>query len=321
MIKPNILLGGHLFGYSLDRYETYNLLSNAYLNGVYGIDTGGVYSSGISEQIIGEWASTQGVGRTIRIISKLEVNKNSLSSDINYYFNSQLKLSLIRLKISSIDTLLLHHFVDDIEFLNLTLKFFQDSIASGLVQNWGICNINLEQFSLVAKIMNTIGLKRITIQNYCNWAKRKHDYWKGFFDIANAQGIELEALSYGIYGRGVLVSLDPQNSSQENVGKSRNTLNEIILQEKTDPLVHKILREVNDFLPISQYRLERFALSFVLSQNTGAIVGIRSLDQLTRAISSYAQPYSHTIMFKILEKINSELKNLKVGLGDPGLGG
>ena len=94
-----------------------------------------------------------------------------------------------------------------------------------------------------------------------------------------------------------------------------------IWQEKTDPLVHKILREVNDFLPISQYRLERFALSFVLSQNTGAIVGIRSLDQLTRAISSYAQPYSHTIMFKILEKIDSELRNLKVGLGDPGLGG
>ena len=319
MNKPRIFLGGHLFGYSLNEFETHNLFSAAYLNGVFGVDTSGSYSSGISEKFIGEWAASQGVGSEIRVISKLEVDHIWSSKSI-HNLNSQLEASLIRLKCSSIDTVLLHHFVEDPKFLDSALKFFEGATNKKLVKNWGICNINSKQFSQVAKAMNSVGLKKVTLQNYCNWAKRKHNYWESFFKIANSQRIELEALSYGVYGRGVLVSLDSENNSQLNSGKSRSTLNEKIRQEKENPLIHDIIRAVDSFLPIAENKLDRFALSFTFNQNSGAIVGIRSSDQLNRAISCYAKPYSQKIIVEGLGRVNLKLKNLDINLGDPGLG-
>lgn len=320
MNDPKFYLGGNLFGYSLNRDEALQLLDRAYVGGSFGIDTAGTYVAGNSEKIIGDWISTRGVINKIRIATKLETNFTDFGAGLNKYLEKQLSSSLFRLKSSSIDTVLLHHFIDDGKFVDIFLDFFKDNLINGQIQNWGICNINTKQFEFVAKAMTNFNLRTITIQNYCNWAKRKYDYWNSFFDIASSNGIQLKVISYGVYGRGVLVSKHSEETTLIKFGKPRDYLNSTVLKEKQLIPMQEILLIIKDFIPTSNDSLARFALSFIANQNSGAVVGIRTFEQLASANAAYSELFTESLILEAIQKVNSRLGRLNLSIGDTGLG-
>ncbi len=315
-----LILGGNLFGYSLDRSETFRLLDQASNFGIHKIDTAGIYSLGVSESIIGDWIWDRGLQLSTKIITKLEVENVISAASFEESLHRQFDASLSRLRSDSIETLLLHHFVYEPNFLDRYLDFVEKKIEIGQIKYWGICNIAPKEFTFLVERMVHRQLQEVTIQNYCNWAKRDFDYWSQFFTLTDRKKIRLNAISYCVFGRGALVHREYLKSVQDNFGKQRTFLNPLLNQEKSNTNLQDILRKIHNMSLNTENPLERFALSFILQQKSNVIVGVRSIIQLNSILESMRVQMSQTLIKEILSHIYIPMTKLELNLGDSGFG-
>lgn len=315
-----LILGGNIFGYSLNRYESFQLLDQASNFGVHEIDTAGTYSLGVSESIIGDWIWDRGYQLSTKIITKLEVEKVISAESFEESLHRQFDASLSRLRSDSIETLLLHHFVFQPEFLDRYLDFVEKKIEIGQIKHWGICNIAPKEFTFLVEKMVHRQLQEVTIQNYCNWAKRDFDYWSQFFTLTDGKKIRLNAISYGVFGRGALVHREYLKSVHDNFGKQRALLNPLINQEKSNINLLDILRHIRDMAPNTENPLERLALSFILRQKSKVILGVRSIGQLNSILESMRAQMSQALIKEILSHTKIPMTKLELNLGDSGFG-
>ena len=315
-----LILGGNLFGYSLDRNETFKLLDQAFDSGIIEIDTAGVYSSGLSETIIGDWIVSRKRQETMKIITKLEINNVNSISAFEASLHIQFEASLSRLRSGVIDTLLLHHFPSNFKLVDIYLDFVERKMSLKQIRHWGISNIATKEFSFMVTRMMRRQLKEVTIQNYCNWAKRDFSYWSHFFSLVDQEQIGLNVASYGVFGRGALVNMQARNELIDDFGKQRSFLNPLIHQEKSDALLQNILRIICKMIPEKENPLERFALSFILQQRSKVLIGVRTLKQLDSILDSIRSPIDHDSVADVLSNISILRAKLEIGLGDLGFG-
>lgn len=320
MINSNLILGGNLFGYSISRDETLQLLDKAFELGNLEIDTAGVYSAGASETIIGDWTSSRGVNGLTRISTKLEIRPENVLTNSENDFEFQFEASLSRLNCQSLDSVLLHHSTENERTLESFLEFVKNKLDTGAIKYWGICNISPGDFRILLKAMISASFRTVIIQNYCNWAKRKSNYWQTFFELAHEAQVDLKAVSHGVYGRGTLLTRNLNEKSSQVFGRPRASLNNIVLQEREDLSIQNMLRVIQAKAPNEGNLLERFALSFISNQGSKAVVGVRSIDQLLSATASLRLPISLEITESILTAIHTELEDLHLALGDPDMG-
>jgi aryl-alcohol dehydrogenase-like predicted oxidoreductase len=315
-----LILGGNIFGYSLDKRETFKLLDQAFEYGILQIDTAGVYSSGLSESIIGEWIASRKRQESMKIITKLEIdNINSISAfEASLHF--QFEASLSRLRCEQVDTLLLHHYPTNFKFLETYLNFVEKKISLKQIAHWGISNIAPKEFSFLVTKMVQRQLREVTVQNYCNWAKRDADYWSQFFSLINQEQMTLNVMSYGVFGRGALVKVPNRNPISEEFGKQRSFLNPLIHQEKSDVNLQAILQAIYGMISEKENPLESFALSFILQQRSMVIIGVRTTKQLESILDLIRSPINHESVQEILFHISTPRTKLDLSLGDSGFG-
>jgi aryl-alcohol dehydrogenase-like predicted oxidoreductase len=140
-----LVLGGNVFGWTLDEAASFKILDQAVAEGLDCIDTADIYSTwtgnpGISESIIGKWMKKSGKRDQLIIATKvgMEMGPGKVGLKKNYILAS-VEDSLKRLQTDRID-LYQSHKDDESTPLEETLEVYDQLIKSGKVRAIGASN-------------------------------------------------------------------------------------------------------------------------------------------------------------------------------------
>lgn len=148
-----IILGGNIFGWTVDEATSIKLLDYAFEHGICSIDTADMYQTwvtghqgGESEAIMGKWLQSKKSQREhIQIITKvgapLSETKKGLSAK---YIKQAAEDSLQRLQTEYID-LYFSHYADPLTAPEETLRAYEDLLKEGKIRAIGASNFSSDQ--------------------------------------------------------------------------------------------------------------------------------------------------------------------------------
>jgi len=150
-ISP-LVLGGNVFGWTLDARASHEVLSAAIEAGITTLDTADVYSSwveghagGESERIIGQWlAANPGLRDRLTLFTKVGAPMGEGGGLSRQWIVRAVEDSLRRLRTDYID-LYFSHYPDPQTPHEDTLRAYESLIASGKVRAIGASNYSREQ--------------------------------------------------------------------------------------------------------------------------------------------------------------------------------
>jgi len=142
-VVTNYALGTMTFGAEASEEQSHAILDDYVAAGGNFIDTADVYSSGVSEEIIGRWLAARPEAKdTIVLATKgrfpMGTGPNRLGTS-RRHLSRALDDSLRRLGVEQIDLYQLHAW-DPITPLEETLRFLHDAVASGKIAYYGFSN-------------------------------------------------------------------------------------------------------------------------------------------------------------------------------------
>jgi aryl-alcohol dehydrogenase-like predicted oxidoreductase len=144
---PAIMLGGNVFGWTVDESASFRLLDKAVDCGLNFIDTADVYSrwapgnrGGESETIIGKWFARSGKRNQVILATKVGIEMEGRSGGLSAkYIREEVEDSLRRLQTDRID-LYQSHRDDEKTSLEETLGAYDELIKAGKVRYIGASN-------------------------------------------------------------------------------------------------------------------------------------------------------------------------------------
>jgi aryl-alcohol dehydrogenase-like predicted oxidoreductase len=179
---PVIMLGGNVFGWTVDEAASFRLLDAAFDAGLNFIDTADVYSrwipghvGGESETILGKWIARSGKRDKVVIATKLGMDmgdgKQGLSAK---YMVEAVEASLRRLQTDHID-LYQSHKDDDKTPLEETLGAFDKLVKQGKVRFIGASNYNGARLREAMEVSQRHGFAGyVTLQPHYNLLEREN---------------------------------------------------------------------------------------------------------------------------------------------------
>jgi aryl-alcohol dehydrogenase-like predicted oxidoreductase len=192
---PPLILGGNVFGWTVDRATSFSVLDAFIAGGGRMIDTADTYSAwvpgnkgGESETIIGEWLATRGRRDDVIIATKVGMELDGAKGLSAERISKGVEASLKRLHTEYIDLYFAHE--DDPETpLDITLAAFDRLIRAGKVRAIGASNYEAARLARAIEISNNQGLARYSVlQPLYNLLAR--DQFEGpLQDLCVAQGI------------------------------------------------------------------------------------------------------------------------------------
>lgn len=165
-----IVLGGNVFGWSLDEAESFEILDRFLELGFDTIDTADSYSSwvpgnkgGESETIIGKWMKSRGNRSDVTIITKVGSAPGKPSRDVSSaYILEAAEDSLKRLQIEQIDFYLTHWDNEQTPVAE-TLGAYDTLIKQGKVKHIGASNVSPARLKESLEVSRTQDLARYEI--------------------------------------------------------------------------------------------------------------------------------------------------------------
>lgn len=220
-ISP-LVFGGNVFGWTVDKKRSFELLDYFYENGFNCVDTADVYSTwmpggkgGESETIIGQWMKERNNRSSMLIATKVGMdmgeNKKGLSSS---YIKQAVEDSLKRLQTDYIDLYQSH--IEDTETpIEETLQAYQDLIKEGKIRYIGASNYSPEGLKSALEVAKTKSLPRyLTLQPRFNLYDRE-DFEKNLASICETY--ELGVIPYYSLASGFLSG---KYRSEDDLNKS-----------------------------------------------------------------------------------------------------
>jgi aryl-alcohol dehydrogenase-like predicted oxidoreductase len=178
-IEP-LVLGGNVFGWTLDETESFAVLDAYAGNGFTLIDTADSYSKwvpgnagGESETIIGNWLKSRGNRDKVAIATKVGTRLDKDAKDLSAaYVETACEASLRRLGVDHID-LYFAHWPDPTVTHEETLRAFENLKTSGKVGNIGCSNYDAPLLAAALEVSSSEGLPRYEVlQNEYNLYSR-----------------------------------------------------------------------------------------------------------------------------------------------------
>ena len=175
-----LCFGGNVFGWTVDKQESFKLLDAFVDAGFNFIDTADTYSwwvpgnkGGESEAIIGEWFAQRKNREKIILSTKTGSQNNEHPKDVSKKsILENVEKSLLRLKTDYID-LYQTHFDDEITPVEETLSAYQQLIKEGKVRVIGTSNMSPERIRESLKASENEGLPKYqTLQPLYNLMER-----------------------------------------------------------------------------------------------------------------------------------------------------
>jgi 1-deoxyxylulose-5-phosphate synthase len=146
--------------YGQSEAEAFEMLEAATELGVTVLDTAVSYAGGESEAVIGRWLANGRSGVVVTTKAGGVVEDGTPRIDLSRdNLLRQLRLSLERLGLSSID-LFMTHAPDDETPIAETLEALASFVEQGLVRSIGACNVTAEQLRLALDTSDRLGLPR-----------------------------------------------------------------------------------------------------------------------------------------------------------------
>ncbi len=165
-----IVLGGNVFGWTLNEKDSFEILDEFIDAGFNTIDTADVYSrwadgnkGGESETIIGKWMKARGNREEVTVITKVGSDMGQGHKDISEkHILKAVEDSLRRLQLEQID-LYLTHWDDNKTPVEETLGAYQKLIEAGKVKHIGASNLTPERLKASMEASKKQGLPRYEV--------------------------------------------------------------------------------------------------------------------------------------------------------------
>lgn len=151
MVSP-LMLGGNVFGWTIDEKESFNLLDSFAGEGFNFIDTADSYShwvpgnsGGESETIIGNWMKERGNRNNMIVTTKVGGDMGNGKKGLKgKYIKEAAEASLKRLQTNHIDLYLSHHDEPEIP-VEETMTALNDLVREGKVRFIGASNLSADR--------------------------------------------------------------------------------------------------------------------------------------------------------------------------------
>ena len=193
---PSVMLGGNVFGWTLNESESFRILDAAFDAGLNFIDTADIYSTwvpghagGESETIIGRWFARSGKRDRVIIATKVGMEMGGDNHGLSpKYMERAVEDSLLRLQTDRID-LYQSHQDDPNTPLEETLGAFDKMISQGKVRYIGASNYTGARLKEALETSKRDGLPRYeTLQPHYNMMERE-PYESDLAPVAVAYGL------------------------------------------------------------------------------------------------------------------------------------
>lgn len=177
---PAIILGGNVYGWTLDEAESLRQLDRAVDLGLNCIDTADVYSrwapghqGGESETIIGKWFATRGRRSDVILATKVGMDMGDGKKGLKgKYIREAVEASLRRLQTDYID-LYQAHSDDELANQEETLEAFNALVQAGKVRYVGASNYVGARLEMAIKTSQANGwAEYVSIQPHYNLVER-----------------------------------------------------------------------------------------------------------------------------------------------------
>ncbi len=177
---PPVIFGCNVFGWTIDKGQSFKLLDALVDSGLNALDTADVYSvwapgnsGGESESIIGEWLKSRGRRKDVLILTKGGIEMPGKGKGLSAaYLTRAVEDSLQRLGIETIDLYQAHR-DDEVTPHEETLGAFQKMIEAGKVRAVGASNFSVARFKGALAASAKHGLPRYeTMQPHYNLMER-----------------------------------------------------------------------------------------------------------------------------------------------------
>ena len=180
ILVPPVIFGCNIFGWTVDKAQSFRLLDALVDAGLNALDTADVYSywapghsGGESEIIIGEWLKSRGRRHDVLIFSKAGMEMPGKGKGLSAaYLTRAIEDSLTRLQTDVIDLYQTHR-DDEITPQEETLAALDKMIQAGKVRAIGASNFSTTRFKEALDISAKTGLPRYeTMQPHYNLLER-----------------------------------------------------------------------------------------------------------------------------------------------------
>ncbi len=282
---PPLALGASVFGWTLARAASLEILDRFVEHGGGLIDTAASYASGMSEQTIGSWMRDRGTRDRVAVATKVGRHADFPGlSDRS--IREGVDASLQRLQTDVIDLLYFH--AEDPEVpIEESLATAADLIDAGKVRVLGATNFSLPTL-LNARIAASTGLPRIDAVAWEYSLLRR--------DIVEGDGLELLAdhetslmpyfaLAHGFLGvhRGMKPDVSQGDTRLRRAAAHANRHS------------HAVLKVLDDIALSHETDVSAVALAWVLSrpQVAAAAIGAESCEQLDGLVTATTLTLTH----------------------------
>jgi aryl-alcohol dehydrogenase-like predicted oxidoreductase len=284
-VVSDFALGTMTFGAEASEEQSHAMLDDFLAAGGNFIDTADVYSSGVSEQIIGRWLAARPDARdTVVLASKGRFPMGAAPNDVGTsrrHLTRALDDSLRRLGVEQIDLYQLHAW-DPITPLEESLRFLNDAVRNGKIGYYGFSNFLGWQLTKAVHLARAHGWSEpVTLQPQYSLLVREIEA-----EIVPASldaGIGL--LPWSPLGGGWLsgkYKRDQPPAGATRLGENPDRGMEAWKARNADPRTWEIMKEVEEIAGRHGASASQVALAWLADQPavTSVILGARTPAQL-----------------------------------------
>ncbi|MEW1811751.1 aldo/keto reductase [Pseudarthrobacter phenanthrenivorans] len=281
----NYALGTMTFGAEATEETSHAILDSYFEAGGNFIDTADVYSSGVSEEIIGRWLAARPALRDTAVIAtKGRFPMGTAPNDVGTsrrHLTRALDDSLRRLGVEQIDLYQMHAW-DPVTPLEETLRFLEDAVSRGKIAYYGFSNFLGWQLTKAVHVARSHGWNPpVSLQPQYSLLVREIE-----FEIVPAAldaGIGL--LPWSPLGGGWLsgkYKRDQQPSGATRLGENPERGMEAWKARNDNPRTWDVIDAVEDIAGAHGVSPSQVALAWLADRPavTSVILGARTTDQL-----------------------------------------
>jgi aryl-alcohol dehydrogenase-like predicted oxidoreductase len=281
----NLALGTMTFGDESDEKVSFAQLDRFIEAGGTLVDTADVYSTGISEEIIGRWLQDRPADVTERVVLAtkgrfpMDGTPNGVGLS-NRHLTKALHASLKRLGVDSVDLYQAHAW-DALTPIDETLRTMDGFVRAGLVRYYGFSNFTGWQLTKAVHRAQALGLAApVTLQPQYNLLVREIE-WEV---VPAAQDAHLGLLPWSPLGGGWLSGKyrrDQRPTGATRLGEDPNRGVEAYDRRNVDR-TWNVIDAVQKIAESRGVSMAQVALAWVTDQPavTSTILGARTLEQL-----------------------------------------
>ncbi|MDA0138158.1 aldo/keto reductase [Solirubrobacter deserti] len=271
-----LCLGGNVFGWTIDREQSFAVLDAYVEAGGNFIDTADTYmrpNQGISETIIGEWMAARGNRDQLVIATKVGSDGGLSAENIL----SRVDASLRRLQTDRIDLYYAHKDVGDVP-VEETVRAFDQTVRDGKVLHVAASNVPPERLVRSLELAEREGLARYEwLQPHYNLVERE-GYERDYAPIVERFG--LQVAPYYALASGFLTGKYQPGDTGGDSPRAERALSYM------DERGERVLAALNDVAAVRGAAVAAVAVSWLLAKPgvVSPIASARTPEQLAQIL-------------------------------------